>query len=621
MKKILIYIMIFIVSFITCELQVSASEVQKITSANFDTSNAMMILTSQDESETEILQSLKLTQLEEPKRAYFDIDNAVLTFGKKEWNFTSGIIKQIKISQFETEPSNKVRVVLYYENDLDLHKIKFFRVKNNIILKFNDNNFCDNEYFQTTYRDEHASSSDFYEYITVTSPAEPTISEPQLDEVVDEINQAFQTSIKEEPPETPMTKKEILKLNTKYHLDKVSAKSDAILLNGFGTVSIERPYILSNPSRIVYDLPNTLTSPEVRNTELQLNETDTVKIGQFSVNKARVVIYTEDVNKYLPIYSSDNQSLIIANTEKIDTKKLSGTPANVISYHHDKTDRNSSMVLAFDQPIVHGVDRFNSKFDIYIYNAEKYNQENFKSTFANTIFENANIELLPDIGLKLSIPMHQNDMISSFIGADGRSLKITVREAKIKLPEIFHPTQTNFVKKRIMLDAGHGGKDSGALSGDILEKDITLDVAKLVKNILEKQGHEVIMTRNNDSYVSLEERVEVSENATPDLFVSIHVNSSVKPQIDGVETHYYHQHSMALAQTVHTELASSIKSTNRGLFKSKFYVINHTTMPAILVEIGFISNAAERKELISNKRKKQTAKAIAEGIGKYIEQK
>ena len=102
--------------------------------------------------------------------------------------------------------------------------------------------------------------------------------------------------------------------------------------------------------------------------------------------------------------------------------------------------------------------------------------------------------------------------------------------------------------------------------------------------------------------------------------MSVHVNSSVKPEITGIETHYYHQESLNLAQTVHSSFASAIQSPNRGLFKSKFYVINHTTSPAILIEIGFISNSQERAQLTGETRKKQTAQAIADGIQKYLQQ-
>ena len=145
-------------------------------------------------------------------------------------------------------------------------------------------------------------------------------------------------------------------------------------------------------------------------------------------------------------------------------------------------------------------------------------------------------------------------------------------------------------------------------------------MSKRVCALLEKKGYTVEMTRDTDKTVSLQDRVAFSESEHPDIFVSIHVNSSEKPEITGIETHYYRQESLSLAQTVHAALASNIKTKNRGLFKSKFYVINHTTAPAILVEIGFISNDGERAELVSDKRKQATAKAIAEGVENYFKE-
>ena len=129
------------------------------------------------------------------------------------------------------------------------------------------------------------------------------------------------------------------------------------------------------------------------------------------------------------------------------------------------------------------------------------------------------------------------------------------------------------------------------------------------------------MTRSDDTFVSLADRVSFSESYEPDIFVSIHVNSSTSEAGKGIETHYYHQESMPLAQSVHSALASAINTNDRGLFKSKFYVINHTTVPAILVEIGFISNSTERGQLVTEARKQATAKAIVEGINNYFKSK
>ena len=117
------------------------------------------------------------------------------------------------------------------------------------------------------------------------------------------------------------------------------------------------------------------------------------------------------------------------------------------------------------------------------------------------------------------------------------------------------------------------------------------------------------------------DRTICTANKNPDIFVSIHVNSAGSSEATGIETHYYHPGSLELAQTVHCSLAGCIKSPDRGLFKSRFYVINHTEVPAILVEIGFLSNPTERAQLVSESRKQQTAQSIAEGILKYLNKK
>ena len=617
MKKFVLILILILAFFVSFTSKVSANELFKITDANFDTSNSMIVISAND-SALPITENIKLVKLED--RAYFDLDSTIITIPKVDWIFNSGSIKEVKINQFSNNPC-KVRVVIYYEKGFNPSNIKFFRVKNNIIIKLKNNAVCTNSYYQNTYRDEHSSSSDFYEYLTVTMPVSSN------DSIVGQIQDAFNSSA-----EQVFAKKE-LKLNTKFYLNNISTKQNGILLNGFGNVTVERPLILQNPSRIVYDLPNTLVDTKLRNREIKINESESVKIGQFSVNKARIVITTEDVSDYIPIYSSDNQSLIIANYKKLNNSTLYSNSSNINGYSKEKTDSlTESMVLKFEAPIVHGLDRYNDKLILYLYNVAKYNDDNFKTTFSNTFFEDAKIDLMPKVGLKLTIPMEQDAIVSTYLGADARTLKVTVKQVKKKPAKVEEPSinmneeianvirRAKSGKQSVVIDAGHGGKDAGAIGGNVKEKDITLDVSKRVEKILKQKGYDVKMTRVDDTFVSLEDRVDISESFNPDIFVSIHVNSSVRPEITGVETHYYHQESIELAQTVHSSFASAVQSPNRGLFKSKFYVINHTTSPAILIEIGFISNADERNQLISEKRKEATAKSIADGIQKYLQQ-
>lgn len=616
MKTIFKIFILFIMILCTFTHQALADDVYKVTSFNYDTSNSFILLTVPDTIEEPVLKSIKFVKMENPTRAYFDIDSSVLTVPKQDWTFTSNGLKQVVVSQFSTNP-DKVRVVMYFDDDYDLSKIHFYRLKNNIFIQLKDNNTCKNNYFQHTYRDDHASASDFYEYLTMTTPEQPKTN------IAGQIQEAFNAQL---------TQKKELKLNTKYYIESITPKQNAVLLNGFGAITIEKPMILTNPSRIVYDIPNTVVKGAIRNTEYKIGGQDTVKIGQFSVNKARVVITTEDVDKYIPIISSDNQSLLIANSEKTDNFTLFSNVSNMISYSHERTDdQTSSMTLAFTNPVVHGLNRGNNELILYLYNVQNYNEEDFKNAFQNTKFANAEISLIPKIGLKMTVPLEQNSLVNTFLGADGKAFKLTIKTPKKQTPAaetpkpvittpVIIPKPSGKGVKKVVIDAGHGGSDYGAIRENINEKDITIDVSKQVRDMLVKKGYIVQMTRDSDEYVSLQDRVAISENFDADIFISIHVNSSTGTEASGIETHYYHQESLFLAQTVHSALASAINTKNRGLFKSKFYVINHTTAPAILIEIGFLSNPAERAQLICPERKKATAKAIVEGVENYFKQ-
>ena len=606
--KIFILFFLFICTFAQT---VSAEDVYKVTSFNYDTSNSFILLTVPDTIEEPVLKSIKVVKMENPTRAYFDINSSVLTTPKQDWSFTANGLKQVVVSQFSTNP-DVVRVVMYFDDDFDLSKVHFYRIKNNIIVQFKDIQ-TKNDYFQNIYRDDHASASDFYEYLTMTTPEVPK------DDVVTQIQDAFNTQ---------HTSRKELKLNTKYYIDSITPKQNAVLLNGFGSITIEKPMILSNPLRIVYDIPNTLVKGDIRNTEYKIGDYDSVKIGQFSVNKARIVITTNDVKKYIPIISSDNQSLLIANTDKIGNYNLFLNISNMISYSNEKIDsQTNAMTLAFTAPVVHGINRTNEELTLYLYNVENYNENDFQTAFSGTAFAKAQVSLIPKIGLKLTIPLEQNSLVNTFLGADGKALKVIVKAPKKQsiISEIIAPPSTQPKPqgkgiRKVVIDAGHGGSDYGAIRCNINEKDITLDVAKQVRDMLVKKGYIVQMTRDGDEYVSLQDRVAISENFEPDIFISIHVNSSTGTEASGVETHYYHQESLLLAQTLHAALASAIDTKNRGLFKSKFYVINHTTDPAILMEIGFISNDKERAELNGSARRKATAKAIVEGVENYYKQ-
>jgi N-acetylmuramoyl-L-alanine amidase CwlD len=171
----------------------------------------------------------------------------------------------------------------------------------------------------------------------------------------------------------------------------------------------------------------------------------------------------------------------------------------------------------------------------------------------------------------------------------------------------------------IVIDAGHGGSDPGAQRGDIQEKELTLAIAEKVRKKLAACGARVMMTRSDDTFVSLEDRVAITNNLKPDLFLSVHINSlEANSSIYGVETYYQTEQSKTLAQAIHEALVGKLSVPDRNVRKARFYVINHTPVPAVLAEVGFISNKEERNKLISSDYQEQVADGLARGVMLYL---
>lgn len=174
----------------------------------------------------------------------------------------------------------------------------------------------------------------------------------------------------------------------------------------------------------------------------------------------------------------------------------------------------------------------------------------------------------------------------------------------------------SFQVKRIVIDAGHGGKDPGAIGNDLYEKVVALSVANKVRDLLIEEEYEVLMSRETDIFVSLEDRVQKSNKWAADLFVSIHANGYSDPRANGVETFYYQGSTRGkqVATSIQKELAQSTGNKNRGVFAADFYVLKHTSMPSVLVETGFVSNEKDAGLLKTEDYQNKAARAIVNGI-------
>ena len=174
----------------------------------------------------------------------------------------------------------------------------------------------------------------------------------------------------------------------------------------------------------------------------------------------------------------------------------------------------------------------------------------------------------------------------------------------------------------VALDAGHGGRDPGAVGiGGLQEKEVVLDIARQVEQILAQNGIRTVQTRPGDQEIDLEPRVATAENRGADLFVSIHANaiSMSRPEVNGIETFYYASaEGRRLASAVQSRLIRDTGAVDRGVKEARFYVIRNTSMPAILVETGFVTGTQDAARLRSSSGRRQIAESIAAGILDYV---
>ncbi len=177
-------------------------------------------------------------------------------------------------------------------------------------------------------------------------------------------------------------------------------------------------------------------------------------------------------------------------------------------------------------------------------------------------------------------------------------------------------------KAVIVLDPGHGGNDAGAVSedGEYDEKNITLAIAEYTKDILEDEyGYEVVMTRDDDTYLSLDDRVDITKESEGDIFVSIHINAlEDDDEWTGIYTFYYGEGDDVLAQDIQNGIITATDGDDRGVSRANYYVIVYAGMPAVLVEAGFMTTQADLDKLIDTDYQKAFARGIANGIELYL---
>lgn len=384
--------------------------------------------------------------------------------------------------------------------------------------------------------------------------------------------------------------------------------SDVITIKGSQDVD-STLFQLENPDRIVIDVQRAVLEGVEQNIPLSDSPIiKSIRTGQFDVGTARIVV---DIGK--------------------------------TAFYDIKTEGNISKVYISDIPFSFmGYDKYyNSSYvslnpgDEVEYNASFDKEKNI-----------LNIEIKKDIEYDRELYEINDNLLEYVKLTKGKRSGQVYTTAEFKLKEkvkyeLISPSLSKLVKFKlthvptapgdilIAIDAGHGGKDPGATALDgSYEKDFNLDVAKRLDEKLNELGFNTIMTRQNDTYTTLQERTDAANWKYADFFMSIHFNAFTQ-KTQGIETLYYPNspteansiNNKDIAAIFHEELMKTLNRPSRGIVpRPNLFVLNKTKMPAILAELGFITNKEELSQIKKESYRENAANALAVSIVRYYKE-
>ncbi len=434
--------------------------------------------------------------------------------------------------------------------------------------------------------------------------------------------------------------------------------------------------MLANPSRLIVDLPDTVLKQPTANQTLS-NGIKSLRVGQFDEDRTRMVVefdpnYAIDPQQVLiqasnprqwsiqmPIPQSlqsfprgapvgpvsvfnENGQVVVAQAPRTRTSptNTSGTLVNYISLDPARTglliqaDRQAKTQLRYTT----GLDIQSGGYRITVPNARlatgyQIPADSQRYLTVTTQGNDLSILVRRADGVRVDLVRQYLDNRWVYLQPVTGTGNIASRPVTISVPrpaprsepkqDTSTPIRTNS-RVLVMLDPGHGGKDPGAIGpSGLKEVDVILPIAKRVAEILSRQGIAVKMTRTSDYFVGLDQRVTMSREAGATLFVSIHANSiDNRPDVNGLETYHYNL-GQSLAATVHNTVVDYVNKNgfylnDRRVRSARFLVLRKSSIPAILVETGYLTSEAEAARLLRDDYRKVMAEAIAKGIIQYV---
>lgn len=360
--------------------------------------------------------------------------------------------------------------------------------------------------------------------------------------------------------------------NVRVHADKEKVR---IVVDADGEVDY-KSMTLASPGRVVVDLSGARLSPSVaKSREIESRFATKVRLGQFNPTTVRIVVETEmyKSSSNYDVFSLEGGSVpyrVVMDFGNLSGSAGSASSAGGTSSGGSNIDFERGVNPSGEMETAEGADDASSAG-------------------------------------AASVPARPRSQSSAAPGIDG---------------------------KRIVLDPGHGGSDTGAIGPTgVTEKSIALRIAKRLKVLLEAEGAEVILTRTEDTEVSpkkaqatdveeLQARCDIANQNSADIFLSIHLDAFSGPEAHGTTGYYYEMgsaDSRRLADCIKRGVLRRLGTFDRGTKPCAFYVCRHTDMPATLLETAFVSNPREEQMMNSEEGVENAAQGIAAGIAEYFQ--
>ncbi len=363
---------------------------------------------------------------------------------------------------------------------------------------------------------------------------------------------------------------------------------------------------LSEPDRIVIDMPDTISLLDFRESVAEGQYVKKIRTSQFTDEITRVVVETDGHPDYKIVKQEGGVTRLAFLEPNYENIGYENKDKPTVKISEDGRDINVD-------DIKYQNDYLNKEFIITL-------SGNYKDKFGN-----GSLKVNDGIIEEVSVDSDGDNTIITIKSSEIYEYRIKKDKGTVKI-KAYKPK--DLYDKIVVVDAGHGGKDPGAHGNGLLEKDLNLDIVKALKKYLdEDKSIHVYYTRLEDIYPSLQDRCDVANEVEADLFLSVH-NNAYYEKHHGTETLYYPTEndkgltSKNAAKIFQSNMIKYLESYNRGLKKRPdLYVLNKTFMPAVLVEVGFVTNDDEAKKLADksyiNKAGKALYKSIIDIFKKY----